>query len=388
MTSSHLIGILLLLYALGVGSLCWNTWCSYRLLRDGRSEGLQGDPEAPLPAVDVVIPVKDEEANIGACVESVTGQDYPHLNVIVVNDRSSDGTAGVVSEICRRDSRVRRVDIRSLPEGVYGKPHALHAVAGELRGDVVAFVDSDFRLEPHCLGTLIRHCLARRLDWLAVMGTPELSFFWERLLVPLLAAVTYAWYDPRKISDPHWPDAIGSGFIIVRRDKYVSIGGHGAVLTAYDEDSEIMRLAKRAGHRIAYVLTPDLFRLRLYGRLTRTLHGIQRTLIGGIKTIPRFLITVGGLTFISHVPFAILIGLVVLSLLGYSIPWGPVWIGAAVIHAAAAMLLAALVYGGAATPRRYALLHPLGAAVFVGVCARAAGALRRRQRIVWRGTSY
>ena len=122
--------------------------------------------------------------------------------------------------------------------------------------------------------------IAHNLDWVAVMGEPQISKFWERLLIPILGAISFAWYDPRKISDPRWPDAIGSALMVARRSAYEAIGGHGCVIKSYDEDSEIIRIAKRAGQRVSFLLTPELFSQRHYGTLARTIHGVTRTFIG------------------------------------------------------------------------------------------------------------
>lgn len=385
---TYLVGCLLALYAIGLLCLCWNLLQMHRLLGHQRELGAARVDAKGRPALDIVIPVKDEEAHIGACLQSLLAQEYPSKRIIVVNDRSTDGSVAAVEAIQRQHAEVRRIDITELPVGQFGKPSALHAAASELTGELVAFVDSDFQLHPHCLAAVVDHLLTKELDWLAVMGRPELSMFWERLLVPLLGAVTYAWYDPRKIADPNWDDAIGSGFLVVRREAYQAIGGHGAVIRAYDEDSAIMRLAKRAGHRIAYVLAPELFTLRMYGTLERTIKGITRTFIGGLKTVPRFLITINGLNFVSLLPIGLLAGLGLASWWGVSVPWSRLWTGMAVVHLLVSAILAWMVYSKAGTGRRFALLHPLGAAMLIGICLRAAKELRRGKPITWRGTSY
>lgn len=380
--------ILLVLYAGGVVLLWRATWRAHRLVREPPTEWSEATDANDWPTLDVVIPVKDEEGNIGACVRSILNQDYPHFRVIVVNDRSTDRTAEIVTEIQEQHPQVRRIDITGLPPGLYGKPHALDRASREFSSELIAFIDSDLQLAPHCLRTLVNRHRAERLDWLAVMGTPELTFFWERLLIPLLGAMAYAWYDPRKIKDPDRPDAIGSGFMIVRREAYETVGGHGSVVRAYDEDSAIMRIAKRAGQRIAYVLAPELYTLRLYGSLRKTIRGITRTYIGGLKTIPRFLITMGSLNFVSLLPIGILITLGVLRTAGIPIVWEPVWWTLASLHLVAATVLACLVYSAAGGSRVFALLHPLGATMLIGICVHAARHLHQGRPIEWRGTSY
>ena len=383
-----LSGSLLACYAIGVFLLFCRLIRTLTLLRDQKELGATQAAERDWPTLDIVIPVKDEESHIAACLKSILAQDYPNKRIIVVNDRSTDGTAAAIERLQRDHPELHRIDITSLPEGQYGKPSAVAAAMPELRGEFVAFIDSDFELHPHCLRTLVDHLASKKLAWLAVMGKPELTMFWERLLVPLLGAVTYAWYDPRKIADPTWDNAIGSGFIVVRRESYLAIDGHRSVVRAYDEDSEIMRIAKRAGHRIAYVLAPSLFTLRMYGTLERTIRGINRTFIGGLKTLPRFLVTINGLNFVSLLPIGLLIALLFAAQYGVAVPFGTWWTGLAIAHLVASTLLAIIVYSSAGMGKGLALLHPLGAAMLIGICVRAAGELKRGKPITWRGTSY
>ncbi len=149
-----------------------------------------------------------------------------------------------------------------------------------------------------------------------------------------------------------------------------------------------MRIAKRAGHKISYVLAPELFTLRMYGTLQRTIRGISRTFVGGLKTRPRFLMTINGLNFVSLVPIAILLGVGAAAWAGWTVPWASAWLAVAGAHFVVATGLALLVYGSAGDYWRFAFLHPLGAVVLIGICIRAARELSRREPIQWRGTSY
>jgi chlorobactene glucosyltransferase len=310
------------------------------------------------------------------------------LQLIVVNDRSMDGTGRVVAELASRDSRVRIVEVRELPSGLYGKPHAISKARPLLGGEFVAFVDSDFRLKPGCLSAIVRHVQDEQLDWLALMGAPDLHSFWERLLVPLFGAIAYAWYDPRAIGDPHSPVAIGSGFMCARRSAYEAIGGHAAVAGAYDEDSAILRQAKRSGQRVAYVLAPDLFTVRFYGNLKRTVHGMTRTCIGGIKSLPRMFVTLNAVHFVSLVPLEIFAALAVARERDIQVAGTPLWTGMALAHFALACALCGLIYGRARASRWLSLLHPLGAVFVIWICLRATRGLLRRGPITWRGTTY
>ena len=384
----YIAWIVLIAYAASLLALSWNLWRAVRLVREQRALPPARSGLDRWPALDVLIPVKDEAGHIAACLHSVLAQDYPNLRLTVVNDRSTDGTTAAVQVVQARHPEVRRVDIAELPDGLFGKPHALHCVAGDLTGELVAFIDSDLTLRPQCLRTLVHHLLSNRLDWVATMGAPAIKLFWEKTVMPAFGAVTFAWYDPRKISDPNWPDAIGSALMVARRDSYDAIGGHGAVIDIYDEDSELIRIAKRSKQRVSFVLASELFAQRHYGGLANTIRGLTRTCVGGIKTIPRLLYTINALNFVSLLPLEIFAVLAVAGLLGHSPMWWPVWLGMAVVHAGLSTALAMVVYRTAKVEPRYALLHPLGCAVLMHTCGRAIVQLIRGPRIVWRGTKY
>jgi len=382
------VGVAFVLYSGCILSLIWNTWRTARLTRQQQAELPDAPDMADWPSLDVLVPVKDEEDHIATCLNSVLGQNYPGTRLIVVNDRSTDGTAAVVQSIQDQHPDVRRVDVAELPEGMYGKPHALASVAGKLKGEYVAFVDSDLKLNPQCLKTLVYHLRSNGLDWVAVMGAPATSMFWERLTIPIFGAIAFAWYDPRKISDPNWSDAIGSGLMVCRRRAYKAIGGHAAVIRTYDEDSELLRIAKRAGQKVSFLLAPELFTQKHYGSLAATIRGMTRTCVGGIKTVPRMLVTINALNFVSLVPIGVLILLALAAWYGRPVMWGSLWLLAACIHLLASTALACLVFHAARSDRRLALLHPLGSAIALGVCLRALVHLKQDRPVTWRGTQY
>jgi len=384
----YLVGVVFVLYAASVLGLCWRFVRSVQLVRKQRTLPSVAADARDWPSLDIVIPVKDEQANIGTCLESILAQDYPGARIIVVNDRSSDATVQVVQAIQDRHPQVRRVDVTELPEGFYGKPHALHSIASELKSDCVAFVDSDLRLDPGCLRALVNQLATNGLDWVALMGAPEISQFWERLLMPLLGAVTFACYDPRKISDPAWPDAIGSGLMVCRRESYEALGGHGAVIRIYDEDSELIRIAKRSGQKVSFLLAPELYTQRHYGTLAKTIRGITRTLVGGLKTVARLLLVINGLSFVSLLPVALLVLLVLAALFDWPVLWLPLWWLLVGLHVVVSTALAWLVYHTAAADRHLACLHPLGCAMLIAICIRAIVHLARGEAIAWRGTRY
>lgn len=385
---SIFLNVLLAAYAVAVASLCRSVWLTRRLMREQRAAPPRDATSAQLPSIDVVIPVKDEEKNIARCIDSVVRQNYAGCRVIVVNDRSTDRTAEIVREIAQRESSVACHDVTDLPPGLYGKPHALQTVAPLLGAELVLFMDSDMDLYPGCLRTLADFLVRERVDWLPVAGRPDLQSVGEKLIVPVVGALALAWHDPRKTSDPNDPDAMGSGLTLCRRSAYEAIGAHSQVLRAFDEDSALIRLAKKARQRVVYLIGNDLYSVRFHGSLGRTIRGFARAIAGGLnRTLPQLSITANALAFISLAPILILAAFFLIRHFGIPLPLAPGWPMIAGIHLIAAFILARMVYRGAGAPG-WEWLHPIGALLTIFICIRAAIILISGRGLTWRGTSY
>src|SRR5207302_7734092 len=121
-------------------------------------------PESP-PHVSIIVPVRNEEATIDACVASLLAQDYPDFDVILVDDASTDATPSLLAEWARRDHRVQVHRVNHLPGGWAGKVHALHTGVMHTSGEWLLFTDADPRHAPHTLRLMTGHALAQHADW-------------------------------------------------------------------------------------------------------------------------------------------------------------------------------------------------------------------------------
>ncbi|MCG8405362.1 MAG: glycosyltransferase family 2 protein [Phycisphaerales bacterium] len=341
-----------------------------------------------MPSVTVVVPFKDEEVLIASCLESVLQQDYPALDVIAVNDRSVDESGSVVRRLQEKHEALRLDEIRELPDEMFGKPHALHEATANLKSDLVIFLDSDFHMEPGCIRSLVQQFMKENVDWIAVMARPDLVTGWERMLMPFFGAMVYAWHDPARIADPDNEDALGSGFMIVRREAYEAVGRHGAVVRAYDEDSELLRVAKRAKQRVSYLMAPQIATVRFYGGLSKLVHGLTRTLIGGLKNTGQFIITITSVQFVSLMPFAVLIGAWITAPLGSGGLFTALFAALAIVHMAISISMGILINRVSGVPAAYCLLQPVTALVMTIIVARAAILRMRNRKVSWRGTQY
>ena len=232
-----------------------------------------------LQTLAVIVPARNEAADLPRCLKTLQAQDYPGLQqMIVVNDHSTDDTAAVAKAAASEDARIRLIDAGPLPAGWAGKTNACVSGAGEA-GDVqwLCFTDADTASDPTLLSCAIREARRRDLGLLSLGTLPELVGGWERLVVPsgfFLIALTQ---DVRATADPANPDAKVNGqFLLIRRDVYEATGGFAAVHVSASEDSALARAVKRAGYRIAMLGAEDLIRTRMYPDLPSLWEGLNR----------------------------------------------------------------------------------------------------------------
>jgi hypothetical protein len=352
-------------------------------------------PEAPSlrpatgPVVTVIIPARDEHHNIEASVRAALATAWPALEVVVVDDRSTDGTGELARAIARDDARVRVIDTAELPDGWFGKPWACATGARTARGDVLCFTDADARHRPTLVPRAVHEMHARGLDMLSVAGHQELATFWERVVQPhvfWMIASRYGGTDTVNRS-PRVEDKIANGqCIFVRRDAYDAIGGHAAV---HDQVAEDVALAQRlfsAGMRTELVLGPRDLTTRMYTSLREIMAGWRKNVFAGGRVAMPW-----GRTGQAIFPVLLLLGplltLVPPAVLAMAGPAGaPSWlVTGATIALGAQLATWALVYRLMAAPIRYAPLFPLGAAVFAVIVLQA---IARGSRVEWKGRSY
>lgn len=236
------------------------------------------------PAVTVVIPARDEEANIGHCVESVLAQDYPQscLRVLVVDDHSADSTAAIVRRLADRHPRVTLINSPSLPPRWTGKSHAcwIGARAAAPATEWLCFIDADVTVARGALSSAVNAVLAQRLDLLSLMPRQELRSFAERLILPCGLIVLSFLQDLRQVQAPSGSDVAATGqFMLVRRDAYEAVGGHAAVCSVICEDLEFARRVKQSGRAVLLMGGDDVASTRMYTGWRTLWPGLAKNLV-------------------------------------------------------------------------------------------------------------
>lgn len=360
-------------------------WLS--LLRVGlRKPRLIDDPPRRGRRVSVIVPARNEAVNIAEVVQSLLNSDYDPFEVIVVNDRSTDDTAAIVRAVASQDGRVRLIEGAELPEGWFGKPWACAQGAREATGELLLFTDADTRHHPglleHAVGGLERH----GAQLLTVVPRLQCVSFWERLVMPQIIFLLSQRYPPREINRPRrLRDVIANGqFILVTRESYDRVGGHGTVHAAVAEDLALAQAYYRNGERIYCAFAADLMETRMYRDLSGLIEGWSKNIfLGSQASFPDepWRRAATPLMLVAAMLFW-LVPLVILGLSGAGVPGLPEATGAAV----SATLFWVAVTTGMRIPPWYGLGYPLGVAMSVYIVTRSIA--RGSRRVEWRGRVY
>ncbi len=352
---------------------------------DAQSAGLTaGAGRTDGPPVTLVVAGKDEEANIGRCIDGLRAQDYPRLQIVLANDRSSDRTGAIMDAAAARDPRVTVVHVRELRAGWFGKNNAMREAIEHATGEWIAMTDADCAFDsPKLVQAAVNYALAERVDMLSVLPKLEAGTFWERVVQPVAGAVLVFWFPPRRVNDPARRTAYANGaFMMLSRRAYEAIGGHEPVKTQVNEDMHLARRIKEAGLRLRVVRSHRLYRVRMYTGLPQIWRGWSRIFYGCFGTLPRLLVSVVFLSLFSLSPY---LTLALSPLAGGAWPW---FAGASAAAIVAQQSVLWRFWKIQDLPPSWALTYPLGAAICLGMTFNALTKLGGLTRTTWRGTTY
>jgi chlorobactene glucosyltransferase len=358
--------IALLLYIL-LGPLPWlllavGAWSGHR--RMNRLLGDQSPLPEPTPTLCIVVPAKDEAAGIRDCVSRVLQQDYPGAELVVIDDRSADGTGVILNGMSVAEPRLKVVHVNDLPAGWLGKCHALFVGTEKLDSEWLLFVDSDVGLKPEAARRAVALAEHRQYDALSLMPRLVAPTFWERLLLPQLAVAWGAAFQISLTNDDTRPNhAFANGqFFLIRRSWYARVGGHGAVKDRIVEDVALMRILKAAGARTRLMAGQHLAQTRMHADLRRMFHGWARIYAGSSGRSVWPMVSVLGLLLIT------IVGVVFATTVA-SRTHDALWIAALAAHVAVVVGFIAWTYRVAGQAARHVVLLPLAWPMVIAILA-------------------
>lgn len=384
-----------------IASILWAAVIALLLIRAVRQysfyqivEPVEGDETAGA-SIAVIIPARNEEQNIGRCLDGLLAQQSPPeiRSIIVIDDRSTDATAQIVREIAQRNPLVKLIEGKHLEVGWAGKPHALCQGAQAVRAilnEVVenqwlCFMDADTAAQPALLRTAVSVAQTRKLDLLSLQPEQELIGPWERLIMPCGFFLVAFTQDVRQANDPNDPNAHANGqFMLIRRQRYEAVGGYEKLRAEVWEDSAMARLVKASGGGVGVMGTKNLIHARMYRDFGSLWYGLSRQAAALLGTALGCVIAALSALILACASFLLPIASVVIL---FERGADAMTVGAAACGFAGSLALLGTHLGAARyfkIPMWYGALFPLGYLMGAGIAVHAAMS-RMRNTVVWKG---
>jgi glycosyltransferase involved in cell wall biosynthesis len=335
------------------------------------------------PTVSIVAPARNEARGIEAAVRSLVALDYPNLEAVVVNDRSTDETGTILKRIADEirsapkttTTTLTVIDVAELPEGWLGKNHAMAVGAARARGDLILFTDADVVFRPDTLRRAVALMEREKIDHLAALPDVRVKGIALNAFVAAFSVFFSMYARPWKARDPRSRAHIGIGaFNLIRASVYRAIGTHRAIAMRPDDDIKLGKLVKKHGFRQDAVFGHGFIRVEWYASLRELVDGLMKNAFAGVGySVLAVAISTAALLLIHTWPFVAVF----------------VTNGATQGLYAASVLLIVLIFwtiNGSRVP--YVLFYPAAALMFAYVMWRSALLAVGRGAVEWRGTRY
>ena len=350
-------------------------------------EGTPPDPlPTPPPSLSVVIPARNEAANIEICVRAALAIDWPgRLEVIVVDDRSDDGTGEILAKL-NSDDRLIVVPGADPPGGWLGKPHALHLGQQRATGDWLLFVDADVRLFPQGPRHIVGRAIAQGAEMASALGRLIVTSFWERVLQTRMGAIIAGGNPLDEVNNPEKTDrALANGqCLLFSRGAYDRLGGHEAIRGSVLDDVDFAKRAKSEGEPYRLYFGPAVFECRMYTGLGEIWNGWTKNLFPALHYSLLVTLVVTTLLFVSTLlPFVLLTKNIALWAMGTPVEMAFI----ALEIAACGLIFAVDAVGHRVNGYKWGLFwtFPLGMAVIFAIFWNSAWRIKSGRGAVWKG---
>jgi len=338
------------------------------------------EPLAPerCPSVSILVAARDEAERLPRALATLLAQDHPDFEVIVVDDRSTDGTSEILGRMQQQDERLQVLSIKDLPPGWLGKPHALQQAFQRSRGEWLVFTDADVRFAPEVLRRALTMVQRGRQDHLTLFGAVDMVGFWEKTAVSFFGMGLILYCQAWKVSDPRSRAYCGVGsFQMIRRTAYEAIGTHRRLAMEVIDDMKLGKLVKKGGFRSGMGAAQESIAVRWQEGFRNIIRGTTKNMFAGADfQLWRAVAQMTMLLAFYVLPFVLL----------------PLTSGVPMILASVSAVLAVTQLGAWARGTRisplFGLTAPLGALILCYMLARSTVVTLAQGGIRWRDTFY
>ena len=332
------------------------------------------------PMISVIISAKDEEREIEQALKSRLASDYPNLEIIVVNDRSSDDTGRILDRLQASDKRIRVLHLRERPRDWLGKLNALNEGMKIASGEWLLFSDGDVHIKKGTLARTVGRCERESIDFVAVIPDFRRSRFLIDLCVSIFFRGLLTIGRAYQAENPMSSVSVGSGsFNFVRRKAFEQAGGFAAFRMEVIDDVTMGQQMKAAGFRTSLMLGKGMVAVRWYDRFSALFHGMGRALMTGMGNfnLPQLLFLSSSAFILDMLPF-------ILSVQNVSIVLK--WVG---ISSAVLIILATIQSDRLLNrPPWFSLFLPLGYLLVYIIALYGGIKIWLERGLVWRDTYY
>ena len=364
---------------------------TYIRLRHSRSLDSESDtPPASPPRVSVIVPARNEARNIERCVTSILSTNYPNLELIVIDDESTDKTREITERAIAGDPRARVIANPPLPSGWFGKHWACYNGAKVAQGQILQFTDADTAHAPDLVTRSLNAMQRTRADLFSVAGYQELRGFWEKIIQPQMFTVLSMRYGGSEsiTQSNRVSSKIANGqCIFVDRNSYDAIGGHASVRSAVAEDLLLAQRFFAARKHVVVMVGVKQLSTRMYASLREIITGWRKNVFaGGLDAVPFGKIGQSLLPLALLMPPLLeLLPPLALLLALFGAPAGSQVILWSAISCAATLVWWFVVYATMRENLLYAFAYPLGALTLLYIFFTA---VIRGRRVTWKGRTY
>jgi chlorobactene glucosyltransferase len=267
--------------------------------------------------VSVLIPARNEENNIETCLNSLLNQHYKNIEILVINDNSTDNTENILNRISAEDPRVRVFNGAPLPEDWYGKPFALHQLSSQVKGEILLFTDADTEHSPASISWAVTNMQKLKADMISGYIGQILLKFGEIITVPLMFCLT-GFIIPISLNRFSrrlniFSVAIGQ-FIVIRHEVFKAIGGCEAFKKKTSEDVFLAHYVKQKGYNTRFLNISEYVKCRMYKGYRAAIEGIGKNVFDffGKNTLIIFLVALA-IFFFLILPFPLLFVCIAMS---------------------------------------------------------------------------
>jgi len=355
-------------------------------LRSLRKASAVAELPDPAPLISVLIPARNEEANIEACLDSLRQQDYPQYEILVLDDDSADRTAEIIAKIAAEDPRVKLLKGQSLPPGWAGKPFACQQLAQEAKGAWLLFTDADTLHAPSVLSYVLGTALSSKAALISGFPYQKTTSIWQKMALPILFYFMLLVWMPLwwlQRSERALPSVAIGQFMFFSAQAYWNIGGHEAVKSRIVEDVWLGREMTRHHYRQLTLDLSQLVSCQMYREFGPMWDGIARWLYTAASlSVFALIVMMVVVVLLFLAPFLWLAQGLLLSEPAFN------WQMLVGIQVAILLLGRFLVGRRFSQPKSSIILHPLGIGFLVVIALYASYQCLIGAGVKWKGRLY